>query len=495
MFEKYKREYAVRTTLTDMSEDLELLLNEMSEEGWELFMMHETESDDGDFQYNCIFQRDIQEIQVQTDEAVDVNTFKTKIEKMFGPSEEPYEQFKDIQRQISSKQTEIEKTKSLLESSESDTDHSRLNDDISEKIAELDDLNLKLAEVLYPDIMFERIGQDKITIFLSDELLELVDSTKNAPLMAETLKLRQSLADDLGYVLPAIKFKSSDLIEPNEYKIDIRGLKALSGYAYLRARMFFLGQSNIDNVPEDAIEDVDSVSETEIFWLEEEKTVNFWEKGLTPEQVIVKNLQYIVCRHVDEILDYKDITRYTDFISNKNSYLVDNLVPDPMSIGDIRYIFAGLLREKVSVKDIVYIFERLNDLSQYTNDKDLIIEKLRLSLSRQICNNVADENGNIYGIVINDELSDKLKDFLDEESENLFFATDEPLISKLVVTVSEIVKNSPQNIENIAVICNPSIRTQLYYLLEQVTPGISVISKFELVGEINLEVIANLSTL
>ena len=47
-----------------------------------------------------------------------------------------------------------------------------------------------------------------------------------------------------------------------------------------------------------------------------------------------------------------------------------------ISIGDLRYIFANLIKEKISVKDIVFIFEKLNDLSEQDYDNDKLLEKL-----------------------------------------------------------------------------------------------------------------------
>ena len=52
-----KMEYIIKSVPTDDKQMLEDLLNEMSSEGWDLYTMHEVESDE-DFQYNCIFMRD-----------------------------------------------------------------------------------------------------------------------------------------------------------------------------------------------------------------------------------------------------------------------------------------------------------------------------------------------------------------------------------------------------------------------------------------------------
>lgn len=489
MFENIRHEYSVRSCPVDEPDELEELLNEMSEDGWDLYTIHEAESLKGGFQYNCIFFRDIEEIESETDKVVDINGFKSRIEKMLTPSDEPSERCKDIQQRIATTQEEIHKIKSSLDSGSEDINHAELNEKISDTLYELNELKEELASVIDPDLMYERIGQEKLTIELSDELSCLVDNSYENNLIYETVNTRQKLTDKLGYVIPAVKFTSSDELEANEYRINVRDLKSITGFVYPGYLRFYPGQSNIETIPSDAIEDVEPLTGETVFWIEEPATKNFWEKGITPANVITNNLEYIACRHVNEILDYADINKYVGIIADKNMYLIDSLIPEFLTIGDVRYILAGLLRERISIKDLVYIFERLNDLAQYSLEKYEIIEKLRLSLSRQICNNISDENGIIYGIVISDDLSEDLEEYLNEEAESLFFLANEPVINKLIGLILDITKKNNYNVNNIAVIASPQIHLKLYYLLEQVIPGISVISKFELSNDVALEVI------
>ena len=87
-----KMEYVIKSVPTDDKQMLEDLLNEMSEEGWDLYTMHEVEGEEDDYQYNCIFMREKE----QTDEAepfdkiVRVNNFKSQMEKMLASSTPTY---------------------------------------------------------------------------------------------------------------------------------------------------------------------------------------------------------------------------------------------------------------------------------------------------------------------------------------------------------------------------------------------------------------------
>ncbi|EKE03711.1 MAG: hypothetical protein ACD_20C00161G0002 [uncultured bacterium] len=493
MFESSRHEYTVKFCPSDEPEDLEALLNKMSEEGWELYTLHETESKKGGLQYNCIFFREFGDDEAE--DIVDVDDFKTKMEKMMNPSNEPYEECKELQSRIAQKQKDICKIKSLLDSASDNMDRNKLNDEMSGHLKELNSLKNQLSDAIDPINMFDRINQDKLTIIISDELVDLVDITKTGDLVSETVNLRQKLADELGYVIPAIKFTDSETLEANEYRIDVRGLKVLSGLVYPGHRRLQVGQSNISRKPKDAIGDTDIITGESVFWIEESKTKSYWEQGLTPAQVIANNLEHIVCQYVEEILDYNDINNYIDLVSNHNLYLIDNLIPDYLSIGDLRYIFAGLIREKISVKDLVFIFERINDFVQVTVEKEVLLEKIRTALGRQICNKIADTNGNIYGIEISEQLAESMEEMLVQGEERDYFDSKNPKINKLIKNVISIVKDADYDISNMAVVAPAFIRLQLFHLFEQFIPGLSVISRNEVVRSYNLEIFKNINSL
>lgn len=491
MLDNTRHEYSVKVCPTDEPESLEILLNEMSEEGWELYMLHEAESKSGGIQYNCIFQMEVEDelFSVESGEIVDVSDFKSRMEKVFTPSDEPYQNYLEIERQITFIQEDINKIKKLLDSSESDVNHTMLNEQISSRLKELNALKSQITAITDPILMYDRINQDKLTVVISYELLDLVGNEKGGLLIAETIKLRQKLTDKLGYVIPSIRFTDSDTLEANEYRIEVRGIKAISGNVYPEYQRFFIGQSNITKKPKDAIEDVDPVTGERVFWIAENKTKDFWEKGLTPAEAIASSIEYIARKYVDQLFDYNDMNQYIAIAGAQNLFLIENLIPELLTIADLRYLFTNLIREKVSVKDTVYIFEKLNDFIQYTVDKAELLEKLRIALSRQICNSIADENSNIYGISITENLADSLENTFISKDDAFLLDSKSPKVNKIVKEVVRIVKESEFDLSNMAIISPASIRQQLFNLFEKIVPGLTVISNQELVSEFNLETI------
>ena len=71
-----KMQYVIKSVPTDDKQALEDLLNEMSEQGWDLYTMHEIEGESS-FDFNCIFARQKQEEETSDlDDIVNVTSFK-----------------------------------------------------------------------------------------------------------------------------------------------------------------------------------------------------------------------------------------------------------------------------------------------------------------------------------------------------------------------------------------------------------------------------------
>ena len=68
----------------------------------------------------------------------------------------------------------------------------------------------------------------------------------------------------------------------------------------------------------------------------------------------------------------------------------------------------GLLREQVSVRNLVVILETMSDFAPITKNIELLTEKVRQALGRQICLQYADENHVLHILTVNPQLLQKM---------------------------------------------------------------------------------------
>ena len=490
MYKGIKMQYVIKSVSSDNTKALENLLNEMSQAGWDLYSMHEVEVEEG-FQYNCIFAADSSlEKEGEADEdVVNITTFKSQMEKMLSSTLSPYDSCKEIQEKIKEQRKKIVKIKTQLEA-QSETPISKnrkhLNDEISKGLKELDELRQNLIKTISPEAMYSKLQEEKLSIHLSEEALELVNPDAGGVLIAETVKIRQKLAEELGFIVPKIIFSDDDKLNAYEFSIKIRGIEAVNSFVYPNYLMFFEDDLKLGKKQKDAIYSIDEITGKKIVWIEEKKTKGFWQNGLKAAEFVARILEHIIIKNINELLDYSDINRYMDIVGEKNLFLIENIIPDFVSVSELRYLLANLLREEISIKDIVFIFEKINDFADETSREDLF-DKLRLSLSRYISKKFSNNEGVIQAFELSEKNYKKL--FSKVESEDNIIRIDGTKLEKIANSIIKKPNQYNMDLNNIVILTPLEIRHMFFMILSQFISNVRVVAKEEIANDYTVEIL------
>ena len=479
-----RTQYCIKTCPSDNTNELENLLNTMSEEGWEIYTMHEVEGNNG-FNFNCIFARDYEPLNEEQDDDFDeIFGYRSQMQKMISAQNEPFELCVDIQRKIKDKRQRINKIKSLIDETSEHQRH-KLNKEMSVCIEELNKLKSELQKVISPDVMLNKIGEDKVCIKLSEENIELVNPDLEANLVAQTVKIRQKLTEQLGYIIPKIRFEIDETLQANEFSIEVRGVAAFKGFVYPGSLMFFKNDLNTTKHFKDEIKDTDYITGKQVIWLPEEKTKDFWATGFTAAEVIARILEFICIKYVEDIFDYNDINKYIEIVGENNLYLIENIIPDYVSVAELKFILTSLIKERVSIKDILFIFEKINDFADEQTKEDLLA-KVRHALGRQISQSAANENNVIQAYKLPEETVTYLKSKI--SSKNEVIRIDNTKIKSAAQYINKAVKKLQPDIDDIVLVVPIEIRQLTNIVLSPIMPNIKVIAKEEITSEFTIEV-------
>ena len=367
-----------------------------------------------------------------------------------------------------------------------------LNDKISAGLKELEDLKAQLNKATSPDLMYSKLHEEKLTIYLSEELLGFVDSDREnsgEELIAETVKSRLKLTEQNGYIIPKVVFKDDENLNPCEFSIRIRGMEVFRAGVCPEYLMFYADEIHTEHKIKNSINAIDSITDRKTIWIEKDKAKDFWQKGITPSEYIAKALEYVAIKYVDDLLDYEDIDKYLEVVEKENEYLIENIVPDLLTYSDIKYLLVSLIKEKVSIKNITYIFEKINDFAEEGSKSD-ILNKIRLSLSRQICRAYTNEDGETISAF---ELSEKTYSDIVlgcDETEDSLIKIDGELAEKLATKITK--KAKKLNIHSPKLVVPMEYRQIFFTLLSLYINDITVLAheeigclyKLETLGEI-----------
>ncbi len=368
-----------------------------------------------------------------------------------------------------------------------------INADVQSQLGQLESVRQNMQDLVNPNRMYERLGVDILSLQVGSNLLVIADPDQEGQLLAKIAALRQRVTDELGYILPNIRIMDSSALDANEYMIQIRGNTVDTGYVYPGRLMVIADQwdSIKKEVPQDAIIGIDPTYQTQAYWItpDDAKTARSV-TAFDSTDVIVTHLQECVRKHVDEVMTKTDVLKLMELVRSQDPTLVNDLVPTIISTSDLRKIFVNLIREKVSIKDIIFVFERLCDYARFSKEPDILSERLRAALGRQICLANVEDDKVLYALTLSPEWEKTLDDSCQRTELGTMFLLNPMQVQELIETTASTMVRAHQACgRNPVVLCSPRIRLPLYQLLERHIPTVVVISYSELITDIKVEAV------
>ena len=368
-----------------------------------------------------------------------------------------------------------------------------VNADVQAQLGQLDAVKQNMQDLVNPNKMYERLGVDVLSLQVGSGLLIIADPDQDGQLLAKIAALRQRVTDELGYIIPNIRIMDSSAIADNEYLISIRSNTVATGMVYPGKYMVIADQWEAlgKKLPENAIVSVDPTYQSQAYWLDPQfidKRDNI--TAVDSVDVIVTHLQDCVRKYVDEVMTKTDVLKLMELVKSQDPTLVNDLVPTIISTSDLRKIFVNLIREKVSIKDIIFIFERLCDYARFSKEPDILSERLRAALGRQICLAHCNKEKVLYALTLSSEWEKTLDDSCQRTELGTMFLLNPMQVQELIESTANTLMRAHQAVGTQPVIlCSPRIRLPLYQMLERHIPTIVVISYSELITDIRVEAI------
>ncbi len=368
-----------------------------------------------------------------------------------------------------------------------------VSQDVQMQIGQLENVKQDMQNLVNPNRMYERLGVDILSLQVGGNLIVIADPDQEGQLLAKIAALRQRMTDELGFIIPNIRIMDSSALGDYEYSIHIRGNIVATGEVYPGRFMVLADQWDAAGLPppQNVITSTDPTYQTQAYWLMPQEIPQ--DQGLTmvdPTDAVVTHLQDCVKKYVDEIMTKTDVLKLMELVKAQDPTLVNDLVPAIISTSDLRKIFVNLIREGVSIKDIVFVFERLCDYARFSKEADILSERLRTALARQICLNYANEQSVLFAITLSQEWEKLLDDSCQRTELGTMFLLNPMQVQELIEsTATTLIRASQQIGEQPVVLCSPRIRLPLFQLLERHIPTIVVISYSELITDIRVEAV------
>ena len=369
-----------------------------------------------------------------------------------------------------------------------------MNDEVQKQLNELEKVRQNMQDLVNPDKQFERLGVDTLCLEVGAGLLCITDPDQDGMLLANTAALRQELTDELGYIIPNVRVIDSCALGKYEYTIYVRGQAVGSGYVYPGKLMVLADEwdEKINEIPENATVGVEPIYSNQCYWIDKNDAKKHADIKVTKPEIVIKlHLKEMVIKQVDYIITSCDIEKYIERVrQEENSEKLIENIKERLDLETIRQVFVNLIREKVSIKDILFVFERLCDYARFSQEADILSERLRTALGQQICLKNVDEDSVLYALTLSPEWEKTLDEKLERNELGTMFLLNPSEVQNLIERISMSLMAALQQIGKAPVILCPSnIRLPLFQLLVRHIPTVVVISYAELITDIKVEAV------
>jgi flagellar biosynthesis protein FlhA len=212
-------------------------------------------------------------------------------------------------------------------------------------------------------------------------------------------------------------------------------------------------------------------------------------KGLTvvdPVTVMVTHLTETIKLHSHELLGRQEVKMIIDSLKEKYPAVVEELIPDLLTIGEVQKVLQNLLKEKVPVKDMVTILESLADNARATRDVEVLTEYVRFALARTICMPLVDENKSITVATLDAGIEDLISGSIQKSMHGSFPALNPDTTGNILSSIKNVIQTVYFHENQPVFLVSPNIRPAFRRLIEMVYPNITVLSLNEIPNDIEI---------
>ena len=329
---------------------------------------------------------------------------------------------------------------------------------------------------------------ESIEVEIGYGLISLADESAGGDLLQRIASIRRQCAIDMGIVVQPIRIRDNLQLNPNQYNIKIKG-NVVGGYEIMPNMVLCMDPMN-QGFSIFGIKTIEPTFGIEALWIESDKVEDAELKGYTvvdSSTILITHLLDIIKSNAHELLGRQEVKTIIDAARENYSAVVDELIPDLMTLGEIQKVLKNLLREKVNIKDRVTILETLADQSRNTKDIELLTEYVRIALARSICNNLVDDDKTIVVATLSPETEELISNNLQRSVNGTYPAVDPENTNKIFESIQEVMSNVYFNHNIPVIVVSPKIRAPFRKLVEIVYPNLTVLSLNEIPNDIKIK--------
>ncbi len=359
------------------------------------------------------------------------------------------------------------------------------------KVKEVQDVKKREDEAKAP--LPERVESilplDVMELEVGYELIPLVDADRHGELLERIKSIRRQFALEMGFIVPPLHIRDNLQLKSSDYAIVIKGVEVARGSAMM-GRLLAMNPGNTEKEI-DGIATMEPTFGLPAVWIPVSAKQEAQMAGYTvvdPATVITTHIKETIKRHAHELLGRQEAQALLDKFKESNPKVVEELIPNLLSLGKVQKVLQNLLKEQISIRDLRSILEQLADFAPATQDADILTEYVRQALARPITKQYQSADGTLSVMTLDRGVEDIIEGSIQRTETASFLALEPSLAEKLLARLKDTMETLAPRLETSPILlASPSIRLHLRRFTERFLPDLVILSHSEVIPSVSIK--------
>ena len=331
---------------------------------------------------------------------------------------------------------------------------------------------------------------DQVGLEIGYGLIPLVNPNGGGTLLARIRGIRKKLSSELGFLIQPIRIRDNLELTPNAYNIVINGAVRGAGEVMI-GKELAINPGGI-SMPLEGSKTKEPAFGLDAYWIDRSQSDFAKTSGYTvvdPATAIATHMNSILKNNADELLGHDETQQLLDLIVEKSPKLVEDLVPNKLSVSTIMQVLKNLLQEGITLRDYRSIIDNLLAESMRTKDPSELTALIRPHLGRMIVQDIVNVNEELPIITLEQSLEQLLNNSIPDNSTSKDVLLEPKLIESLTDSIMREKLSAEESGFPAVLVVSPKIRPWLSKILRQRVGNLSVLAYTEVPEDQEIRVI------
>jgi flagellar biosynthesis protein FlhA len=325
---------------------------------------------------------------------------------------------------------------------------------------------------------------DLLEVEIGYELIPMVD--EKGGLVERIKALRRQFFSEKGFLLPQIHIRDNLRLGSRDYVVLLKGVEA--GRGSLRPGRLLAMSAGQVSQPGEGLRGEQTQEPAfglPALWIapaDKERAEMMGYTVVDSETVLITHLSEMVKRYSPELITRQRVQELLDAIAQEHPKVVEELVPQQLSLGGVQKVLQNLLREDIPIRDLLTIIETLADYAPQTKDADELTEFVRQALARTITFGCRTPEGVVPLMTVDPEIERAVRDAVQTG-----VAMDPKVARRIVSAVQRAVEVFASRGYVPVLLTAPAVRRHLRQLISHYLPQIVVLSHNEIAAGVKVQ--------